>query len=335
MSMNMDRVYDFVQLKTEAYLTRRKAKKLYEKQNRSLKTELLDWLDAIVFAVVVVLVVNLLFVQLFVVPSPSMETTLMTGERVGVSKFVYGCEIFPEGPKIFSGRIPDRDEIITFYNPNYESRGPVFSTLSTILYMATFSIVNIDRDADGNIMEKLLVKRVAGVGGDTITFEDGYAKIKASGTGEYVDESVFRLENGYSVSQKRSIEAEIYTGYNALAQLNGMAEKNLSISQVPSHLLNDYYSLNQNSYYTDNYSYNLNIYEGMRKADPTDLSARSNHVRMRLGIYVPEGSVLPLGDNRDNSSDGRYFGTVSDEKINGKVVFVFWPLSAVRSVLGK
>ncbi len=335
MSINMDRVYDFVQLKTESYLTKKKAKKLYEKQHKTLKSEILDWLDAIVFAVVVVLVINLLFVQLYLIPSPSMETTLMTGDRVVVSKFIYGCEIFPEGPKIFSGRVPDRDDIITFYNPTYESRGPVFSTISTMLYMATFSLVNIDRDAEGNMLEKLLVKRVAGVGGDTVTFENGYAKIKLSGTDEYVDEQQFRSENGYAVSQQRSIEESTYTAYNALGQLNGMAEKNLSLSQVPSHLLNDYYSMDQNAYYTDNYSYELNIYEGMRKADPTDMSSRSNYVRMRLGIYVPEGSVLPLGDNRDNSNDGRYFGTVTESKVNGRVVFVFWPLSAIKSVLGK
>ena len=42
-------------------------------------------------------------------------------------------------------------------------------------------------------------------------------------------------------------------------------------------------------------------------------------------IYVPEGHVLPLGDNRDNSRDGRYFGPVGEEDINGKVLFRFWP----------
>ncbi|MCR5760729.1 MAG: signal peptidase I [Sphaerochaetaceae bacterium] len=331
----MDKVYDFVLLKTEAYLTKRKAKKLYEKQNKSLKNEILGWLDAIVFAVVVVLLINLFFVQLFVVPSPSMETTLMTGDRVVVSKFTYGCEIFPEGPKVFSGRMPDRDDIITFYNPTYESRGPVFSTFSTMLYMATFSLVNIDRDADGNMLEKLLVKRVAGVGGDTVTFENGYAQIKASGTDEYVDERTFRPENGYSTSQQREIEDSTYTSYNALGQLNGMAAEGLTQSQVPSHLMNDYKNLDQSAYFTDNYAYNLNIYEGMRKADPTDAEARSNHVQMSLGIYVPEGSVLPLGDNRDNSNDGRYFGTVTEDRINGRVVATFWPLSSIKTLLDK
>ncbi|MCR4676845.1 MAG: signal peptidase I [Sphaerochaetaceae bacterium] len=335
MSINMDRIYDFVQFRTEAWLTGRKAKKEYERTHRSLKTEILGWLDAIAFAVVVVLLINLFFVQLFVIPSPSMESTLMTGDRVVVSKYIYGCEIFPEGPKIFSGRIPDRDDIITFYNPEYESKGAFFSTFSTILYMATFSLVNIDRDENGNIREKLLVKRVGGSGGDTVTFENGNAKIKLSGTDTYVDEAVFRSSNGYSTGPVRKIEESTYDSYIALAQLNGMAEKNLSYNLLPSHLLTSYQSLDKSAFYTDNYAYYLNVAEGSRKADPTDMDARSTHVQMKSGLYVPPGYVLPLGDNRDNSNDGRYFGPVPESKINGRVVSVFWPLSSIKSVLDK
>ncbi|MGH0054072.1 MAG: signal peptidase I [Sphaerochaetaceae bacterium] len=49
-----------------------------------------------------------------------------------------------------------------------------------------------------------------------------------------------------------------------------------------------------------------------------------------MGIYIPEGSILPLGDNRDNSRDGRYFGPVTQKKINGSVRFRFWPFSRMQ-----
>ena len=60
--------------------------------------------------------------------------------------------------------------------------------------------------------------------------------------------------------------------------------------------------------------------------------ARSQAARYRAGIYVPEDYVLPLGDNRDNSRDGRYFGPVPQSAINGRVLFRFWPLNRIGSV---
>ena len=63
------------------------------------------------------------------------------------------------------------------------------------------------------------------------------------------------------------------------------------------------------------------------------MSLRSNYARYRNGIYVPEGYVLPLGDNRDNSRDGRYFGAVEESSINGRVIGRFWPLSRISSLL--
>ncbi len=42
-------------------------------------------------------------------------------------------------------------------------------------------------------------------------------------------------------------------------------------------------------------------------------------------VTVPPGHVLVLGDNRDNSSDGRYWGFVPVENVKGKALFIWWP----------
>ena len=57
----------------------------------------LDWLDAIIFAVVVVTFVNIFFFQAFKIPSSSMESTLYTGDHLFVSKLTYGPRV-PQTP---------------------------------------------------------------------------------------------------------------------------------------------------------------------------------------------------------------------------------------------
>lgn len=44
-------------------------------------------------------------------------------------------------------------------------------------------------------------------------------------------------------------------------------------------------------------------------------------------LIVPENCVYVLGDNRPKSTDSRCFGCVPLEKIEGKVIIRFWPLS--------
>jgi len=56
-----------------------------------------DWLDAIVFAVIVVTFINTFFFQAFRIPSSSMERTLYTGDHLFVSKLTYGPRL-PQTP---------------------------------------------------------------------------------------------------------------------------------------------------------------------------------------------------------------------------------------------
>ena len=58
---------------------------------------ILDWVDAILFAVVVVTVINIFWFQSFKIPSSSMESTLYTGDHLFVSKLTYGAKM-PQTP---------------------------------------------------------------------------------------------------------------------------------------------------------------------------------------------------------------------------------------------
>ena len=47
---------------------------------------------------------------------------------------------------------------------------------------------------------------------------------------------------------------------------------------------------------------------------------------------IPAGRYLMMGDNRNDSSDGTYWGTLAERRVVGKAQFVFWPPSRIGLV---
>ena len=85
-------IFDYHITKKVKWLFWKKEYKEGEKRNA-----LLDWVDALIFAVVVVTFINIFFFQAFKIPSSSMESSLLTGDHLFVSKLTYGPKI-PETP---------------------------------------------------------------------------------------------------------------------------------------------------------------------------------------------------------------------------------------------
>ena len=85
-------IFDYHITRKVKWLFWKKKYKEGEKRNA-----LLDWLDAIIFAVVVVTFINTFFFQAFKIPSSSMESSLLTGDHLFVSKLAYGPKL-PQTP---------------------------------------------------------------------------------------------------------------------------------------------------------------------------------------------------------------------------------------------
>jgi signal peptidase I len=41
-------------------------------------------------------------------------------------------------------------------------------------------------------------------------------------------------------------------------------------------------------------------------------------------LKVPEGQYLMMGDNRDRSYDGRFWGLVNRDEVEGRAIFIYW-----------
>ena len=80
----------------DVYITKKIKWQWWREAENPTRT-IMSWVDAIVFALVAVYFINLFFFQNYVIPSSSLEKSLLTGDYLFVSKVSYGPRI-PETP---------------------------------------------------------------------------------------------------------------------------------------------------------------------------------------------------------------------------------------------
>ncbi|WP_281184140.1 signal peptidase I [Trichlorobacter lovleyi] len=85
-----------------------------EIQKKSLWRE---YTESIIIAVLLALVIRTYVVQAFKIPSGSMEDTLLIGDHLLVSKFIYGTRLPFTDTRILKIRDPERGDVIVFEYP--------------------------------------------------------------------------------------------------------------------------------------------------------------------------------------------------------------------------
>ncbi len=144
--------------------------------------ETLDWIDAFVQAAFMVILVNVFVFQLYEIPSESMVPEFLVKDKVVVFKT-------PSGPKfpLSDVGLPvmkkyDRGDIVVFRNPHYENsrKSEVRNYVSQLVYMLTFTTVNLNVDENGQLKADPLVKRITGLPGEQLMMQDGvlYSRTK-------------------------------------------------------------------------------------------------------------------------------------------------------------
>ena len=150
---------------------------LTTKKENQAKSKLREWREAIVFAVVVATLIRWGTVEAFVIPTPSMENSLLVGEYLFVSKLHYGSRT-PRTPlqiplthqKIWGTEIPsylDWIELPSFRLPGISS----VKREDVVVFNVPDVGMNegIERPID---LKTYYVKRCVGIPGDTMIIRD-------------------------------------------------------------------------------------------------------------------------------------------------------------------
>jgi signal peptidase I len=94
----------------DLYITK-KVNWTFWKKRSGKNSVFIEWLDALIFAVVAVTLINIYFFQNYKIPTPSMEGTMLVGDHLYVTKMSYGPRV-PNTPLAF----PFTQNRLPFFN---------------------------------------------------------------------------------------------------------------------------------------------------------------------------------------------------------------------------
>ena len=286
------------------------------------------WRNTISWLILIalVLVVRWAWFEPYTIPSGSMEPTLhgdprlLRGDRVFIDKWTYGLRVPFANARLLDGSEPQRWDIVVFRSPQEDAVHPI------------------------------LIKRVVGLPGDRINIgEDGNIWVNGAiveppaelkGVLHYVRQitpgelDVRKLLLSYAATMQPEQNVTIVTdnpdgGKSHLSRMQAIKQKmaGKDLSKL-----------------TD-----TEVIEATAGAEPSDLAFISHayaadmarKTPFRYGIetsdqyaLIPPGHYLMLGDNSNNSIDGRFFGWVPEANIYGRAYCIWWPLNRLRDFTG-
>ncbi|WP_370227383.1 signal peptidase I [Mesoflavibacter sp.] len=223
------------------------AKDLKYRENRSLHplTELGDWVSSILFAVVAATIVHTYFIQPFVIPTSSLEKTLLVGDFLFVSKVNYGARTpqttvavpmihdavpgttvpsYIKKPQLPYFRLPALEEIerndIVVFNWPVDTLVDINNPYGEVRYKPVDKKTNY-------------VKRCVGLPGDSLSIKEGYVYINGK-KNELPDRA--KLQFFYTVILKNNVSQEFLdqygiTEYTRVFQLKKSIFENEKVQQ--------------------------------------------------------------------------------------------------------
>jgi signal peptidase I len=272
-----------------------------------------DYAETLIIALLIALFIKAFLFEAFKIPSGSMIPTLQVDDRIFVSKFVYGIRIPGTELRLFDWRKPQRGEVIVF---EYPGPGP-------------------DNGVD-------FIKRVLAIEGDRLRLDNNVWVIN----GEVSPNT--RVVSRTAACQLPPGEVcHAFPDRTGSQILLGQSARDARLPYCPCTFMEE--GSAAYDWHTQHVSPGFECQcesqdqfqsTGQNQPDwPTGASrsylagwgTEPNPERWmkrtasgRMEMKVPPGYVFVVGDNRDDSKDGRYWGLVPLENIRGKASLIWW-----------
>ena len=261
-----------------------------------IKSPIRESIESFSIAIGLAIFLRFFCFEAFTIPSGSMIPTLAVGDFIFINKLAYGLWNPFDGHSNTRWSKPEQGDIIVFSYP---------------------------------CEPKDYIKRVVATAGDTVEVRNGYVRIN----GQWVDE----VHQG---PLKNYAEYETKMGAAGIEQITTHYQTQVrfkrSEDEVRFTTLHHYQNPGSHSSNNAPFDWTKRGYQpGELKTDSSTLPSYLCYPEVNgmggmqvLEPYpfpwiVPDGHVFVMGDNRDHSSDSRYWGFVPVDRIKGRESFIW------------
>ncbi|MBI1933780.1 MAG: signal peptidase I [Ignavibacteriales bacterium] len=280
-----------------------------KKLNRTPLQKFLDFWKNLFYAAIAALLIKTFFIETSRVPTGSMERTIMVGDFLFVNKFIYGAST----PR----NIPFTNVVLPYYQlpPISEpKKGDIF-------------VFEYPGDRDVIIPTEVLsyVKRCVAEPGDTLQIKNKVIYV-----------------NGKELPRPANIQylmpqilPKSYTRPDIFPKDSKWNKDQYGPIVIPKK--GDIIKLTPENIETYRTLINRNY-----KREVVKVMTGNIYIDGKLvtEYEIPQDYYFAIGDNRDDSSDSRYWGFVPREKIVGEALMIYWswnpeiPFSNIFKLLG-
>lgn len=248
-----------------------------------------DVVEALLFALVVAFLLKLFFIEMFHIPSRSMESTLLSGDQIIVNKVAYSFGL-PRTIPFTSVELP-------------------FQARFTYRSVELLDIVIFDFPGEANealpANPQRYIKRVVARAGDTLSLSHDTVFVNSSALA--FPQQAASLGYGYRKSKRSSQMYPLFQGNPS----------NIKPFVVPRK--HDVLSIDGES---------IRRWKNFIEREGNIVQVRNRLVYINgtpaANYTVKEDYYFVMGDNRNNSHDSRFWGLVPESNIIGEALVVYW-----------